>query len=505
MALVKEDLLERHICLDRRMTDQAARTKLDHILREEEEWQGMIMYSRDKRFSESESDMPLERTILDMLHCPMRIYEKVLNVLYGEIFNGKTKNEVNGVKRRAVSKVPLGASAEGVHVAKMFVVSKGQQEVFKGKVIRYSQENDLGLYTVLYIDGDREDMNYEEYRDAQSLFIALAADEQKSQQRVQDDIMKVQVAPVLEDLTTCIRELGSLGPTCFHQWDQNNGKKLQKIQLPLDQSKRIFNSKQLGGLYTAVDIAVSETMPDKRRAWKSFLAEYVASMDILTCSEDYTENTIATLVSHMETSYTTWIQDIAGIKGVTNYFHYYGSGHILWLIRRYGNLWRYRNEGVESLNGILSLRYNKFNNKGGHKNSSKGEEKVCSEFEVLGAWMERVSMWVLGLGDNVFRNKYVPKAEPKAILWKTGNRIVYAEDMQDKDIPEWLPECDEDETDSDDYSDYDMDCSDSEDDAYICGQGYCDINTCDTSSTNNDFVIRKSMRRREVDISDEDD
>jgi hypothetical protein len=465
----------------------------------------MIIYCRDKRFSESASDMPLERTILDMLHCPMRMHEKVLNVLYGEIFNGKTKNEVNGVKRRAVPKVPLGASVEGVHVAKTFVVSMGQQEVFKGEVIRYRQEKDVGLYTVVYVDGDREDMNYEEYRDARSLSIALAADEQKAQQRVQDDIMKVQVAPVLEDLTTCIRELGSLGPTWSHQWDQNNGKKLQKIQLPLDQSKRIFNSKQLGGLYTAVDIAVPEAMLEKRRAWKSFLSEYVASMDILTCSEDYTEDTVETLVTHMDKSYTTWINDIAGMKGVTHYFHYYGSGHILWLISHYGNLWRYRNEGVESLNGILSLRYNKFNNKGGHKSSSKGEARVCSEFEVLGAWMGRVSMWVLGLGDKVFWNKRVPKAEPKAILWKTGNRIVYAEDIQDVDIPEWLPECVEDATDSDDYSDYDLDCSDSEDDAYICGQGYCDMNACETSSTDNDFVVRKSTRKREVDICDDED
>ena len=33
-------------------------------------------------------------------------------------------------------------------------------------------------------------------------------------------------------------------------------------------------------------------------------------------------------------------------KGVTNYFHALGAGHVTWLSRRHGNLWRFRNEGT---------------------------------------------------------------------------------------------------------------------------------------------------------------
>ena len=72
------------------------RSKLEHYLREEEEWQGMVMYRRDQRFKTQGQDAiykdELHRTILDMLHMPMRMHEKVLNVLYGELLNGKTKN-----------------------------------------------------------------------------------------------------------------------------------------------------------------------------------------------------------------------------------------------------------------------------------------------------------------------------------------------------------------------------------------------------------------------------
>jgi hypothetical protein len=99
------------------------------------------------------------------------------------------------------------------------------------------------------------------------------------------------------------------------------------------QSKRIFNSNQLESLCKAVDIAVPEHKPEKRRAWKSFLGSYVAVIDILTDSVDYTEDTINNLVTHMDNSYATFMR--LRVLEVTNYFHYFGCDHIIRLIRRY--------------------------------------------------------------------------------------------------------------------------------------------------------------------------
>ena len=71
------------------------RSKLEHYLREEEEWQGMVMYRRDQRFKTQGHDATykdeLHRTILDMLHMPMRMHEKVLNVLYGKLLMEKRR------------------------------------------------------------------------------------------------------------------------------------------------------------------------------------------------------------------------------------------------------------------------------------------------------------------------------------------------------------------------------------------------------------------------------
>jgi hypothetical protein len=78
--MVHTDLEERNVpktCL----SDEGRREKLEFILREEEEWQQMVMYRRDQRFRGAaqtpDDKLELDRVVLDMLHCPMRMHEKV--------------------------------------------------------------------------------------------------------------------------------------------------------------------------------------------------------------------------------------------------------------------------------------------------------------------------------------------------------------------------------------------------------------------------------------------
>ena len=501
--MVKADLQERHVVCKRGLTNDMLRSKLEHYLREEEEWQGMVMYRRDERFKTQGQDATykdeLHRTILDMLHMPMRMHEKVLNVLYGELLNGKTKNEVNATKVRCTTKRPVGAASLGVKVARLFENSEKLPEVFYGEVVYYRVEKKVGLYTVAYLDGDREDLNYDEYSDALKLAITMDADV-KERKRAEAEVFQSILSPALVELTNCIRELGSLGQTWTHQWDANKSKQLQPIKLPLDQSKRIFCPPQLEGLLKAVDIAIPAGEATKRRLWKAFLTSYVAAMDILTSSIDYTPQTIESLEKEIDTCYALWM-NIAGMKGVTNYFHYFGSGHVMWLIGIYGNLWRWRNEGVESANSILSLRYNKFNNKGGHKGCKQGDKVKCDQFEVLGAWMGRVSMWVMGLADRLFQQDLTQDVNFKTILWKTGSRIVYDDVVQEEDVPEWLPEnevftvSDGD----DDIFDVDIDCSDEEDDAYICAQSFMLSHADVPVATDNHPIVDRQSRRLRYD------
>ena len=400
------DLQERNLDSNA-MSTLEKRQMLEQVLREEEEWQQMVMYRRDTRFaidaSTGDFKLQLDRTVIDMLHCPMRTNEKVLNLLYEEILNGKTKNEVNGPRRGGKKKKQvLGDAAVSQQVAKMFVNEHGLPDLYRGVVASYTEDCNGQLYSVVYDDGDTEDLNATEFVEANAFAALLEKDKSNEELRLQKLEKKI-VSPTLVELTDVIRVLGSLGDGWTHQWEEGNTKALKKIKLPFDQSKKIFTVDHLAALQGAVDIAVSESRPEHRGHWKTFLEHYVHMTETLTKSEDYVEADIDALEIRIENCYAALMQ-IAGMRGCTNYFHLLGSGHIIWLTRRYGNLWRWRNEGAESQNGTLSLRYNKFNNRGGNKGNSNNKDikEKCHPFQVLGAWMARLTMWQLGLGESLF-------------------------------------------------------------------------------------------------------
>ena len=402
--MVKKDLEERKIsCIG--LNEGTMRNKLEFVLREEEEWLQMGMYRRDTRFS-ADVGLDLERTVLDMLHCPMRMHEKVLNLLFQEVLNGKTKNEVNGkpvASKRKKKAVDEGAV--GQEIAKLFENAQGLPELHRGVVTNFVENGRTAFYTVSFDQGTVEQMDRKEFREAHKLALLLETDEAKEATRKLQIQRKI-VAPALSELSDIIRTLGSLGETWTHQWDDTNTKALKGIKLPYDQSKRIFQVANLPSLRMAVEVAVPSSREEHRKAWMQFLEDYVHVITGLTQSEEFTTDTLNALQIRTDKCYRTLLQ-VAGIKACTNYFHYLGSGHIVWLTKKYGNLWRFRNEGAESQNGTLSLRYNKFNNRGGNKGNNKKKEMngKCLPFQVLGAWMARLSMWHLGLGDALFTSE----------------------------------------------------------------------------------------------------
>jgi hypothetical protein len=348
LELVREDLLLRGVQHVGR-TEIAQRHALEILLQEEEEYLKLQMYRRDTRFRDLLTEDAghrgeLHKTVIDMLHCPMRTNEKVLNLLYEEV-------------------------TEGAH--------------------------------------------------------------------------KAECHAILCQLTSALRRIGELPPSFTHKFEKKNTKVLEKIKLPYDQSRKIFGMHQLHGLRELVDIAVADTA--RREEWMTFLYYYIRVNERLHSTLDYTEVDIAELEVDIDAAYGLLVTSIGGKeRGVTNYFHYLGSGHIIWMIKRYGNLWRFCNEGAESMNGMASKRYNMFNNKGGYKSSVKNEMKQkCAPFEVLGDWLARLSMWHIGTADTMFAVE-----STTSVVWNpsVGEYVMsVAFNENDESDSEWTPEHTEDE------------------------------------------------------------
>lgn len=74
--------------------------------------------------------------------------------------------------------------------------------------------------------------------------------------------------------------------------------------------------------------------------WKNFLDIYREIVSILNQRETYDELTLARFDDLVRDLGNAWIEELAGIAGMTNYFHYLFSGHLTYFMRKYGNLYR---------------------------------------------------------------------------------------------------------------------------------------------------------------------
>ena len=293
-------------------------------LKVEEEYERLVMYARDTRFdiADTPTKHELGRVIMDMLHCPMRMNEKVLFMLYFAAMNRLPK--------------------------------------------------------------------------------------------------KADWQPVLNSITEIIRRIGDLPALWTHGITTKKSKtgavlkhKLDVFQFDYDSSKQIFNYDNTTALYEVIDLALGPTttsdpatredvLNQSNLDWRNFMISYLNCLEYLTLHRDYKEGDIDELDRRCKKMYMLLVTKIGGLEGVTNYFHYVGSGHVVWMCRRWGNLWRYRNEGVEAFNRIVSLRHNKHNGNGGRKRTRDGAPtELCPEFWSLGQWLGRWSMWQLGYGDDM--------------------------------------------------------------------------------------------------------
>ena len=206
----------------------------------------------------------------------------------------------------------------------------------------------------------------------------------------------------LDRMTAKVISIGNITRKWKHNLDKDKqgNDKLLPFKMNYDVSKKLFSFTSLGGLYELIDIAIVSRTDNAN--WRAFIVSYLNCMRLLILSRDYTPPEVEELDKCCKNMYHLLVTTIGGLEAVTNYFHLIGSGHVVWMVRRYGNLWRYRGEGLEAFNSIVSLRYNKHNKKGGCKKTRKGAPIVkCAEFWSLGQWLGRWTLWHLGYADNM--------------------------------------------------------------------------------------------------------
>jgi hypothetical protein len=146
--------------------------------------------------------------------------------------------------------------------------------------------------------------------------------------------------------------------------------------------------------------------------WIGLCENLVAMWALIEQKDEYTNEEIMLLHKRCNNFMSVWT-DLFGNNHVTNYIHIVGAGHLSYFAKKYGNLYRYSQQGWESMNQLLKHYYfNNTNHGGSSGNGGKDNEGGFTNATVIGdhcrplmKLCQRTIMWKLGIGDAYFQNK----------------------------------------------------------------------------------------------------
>ncbi len=117
---------------------------------------------------------------------------------------------------------------------------------------------------------------------------------------------------------------------------------------------------------------------------------------------EYMEQDIICFQTKIDDFFTAYVeQSGVGKEGVTNYIHMLGSSHISYYMKTHGNLYKYSQQGWESLNEKLKLSFFNHTQHGGNFGIGS-DENERSYLKPLFMFFQRELLWTSGLAGQHF-------------------------------------------------------------------------------------------------------
>jgi hypothetical protein len=106
----------------------------------------------------------------------------------------------------------------------------------------------------------------------------------------------------------------------------------------------------MNGLHLVIDVIFDKEEDARQRdSWHDMITQYGMAMQILRKRSDYTDNDIVTFQNLVDSFFRSYVNEF-GNEGITNYIHMLASGHIKYYMEIHRNLYKYSQQGWESLN-----------------------------------------------------------------------------------------------------------------------------------------------------------
>jgi hypothetical protein len=90
--------------------------------------------------------------------------------------------------------------------------------------------------------------------------------------------------------------------------------------------------------------------------WHCVMDVYVPMIEKLRQHDDFTDADIRDFHLKRNAFMSEWV-DLVGGKGVTNYIHMLGAGHVTYYLKQYRNLYQLSQQGWEAMNQKLKHFY----------------------------------------------------------------------------------------------------------------------------------------------------
>jgi len=145
---------------------------------------------------------------------------------------------------------------------------------------------------------------------------------------------------------------------------------------------------------------------EKKEIWLKMIKDYQHAMRILQKRSEYTVDDIVTFQLKIDDFFSAYIEKSgAGKEGVTNYIHILGSSHIQYYMKTHGNLYKYSQQGWESLNEKFKLSFFNHTQRGGNfgKESTENQRSYLKPIFMFFQWEV---LWISGVAEEHFLEKF---------------------------------------------------------------------------------------------------
>jgi len=127
-------------------------------------------------------------------------------------------------------------------------------------------------------------------------------------------------------------------------------------------------------------------------------------MELVRKRGEYTDEEIERFQDHIDVFFVEYMKE-TGVEGVTNYIHMLGSGHVKYYMAVQCNLYKYSQQGWESLNAKFKQVFFSHTQRGGNEGRNAEETQRSYLHSVIKAF-QRELLWISGDAKAYFRTIY---------------------------------------------------------------------------------------------------